>query len=192
MRVWNVAVAGLALAVLGGCASHAKRPLVDETAFFVDQAVDPTIQSIDRSLQTLVVLSRGDEAPRRPGAIADTVAGAAGPNRPALKPSDMPAKPGAPAPVKAAPPVAPGVAALETRVRLEWHGSAWALLEQLGSAAHYQVEGKNPAVAALTVNVKAEDTSVKDVLANIARQLDGKADVHVDANRRVLRLISLK
>lgn len=69
-----VLVISLLSAGCGG--THATRAVaVDDTQLYVDGTMSPTIASIDKSLQTLVILARGDEGPRKSGPIGDTVAG---------------------------------------------------------------------------------------------------------------------
>ena len=75
----------LAMTVLStGCSiGHATKPVaIDDTQAYVDGTISPVTASIDQSLQTLVILERGDEGPRKNGAIGDTIAGGSAPRAP--------------------------------------------------------------------------------------------------------------
>lgn len=174
------------LAFLSGCASHASRPLPTTNNQFVNQEMGSTIHSIQKSLQVLVDLERGDEGPRKTTALGPTIAGAATANR---APVSMPSV--------ASTQTALGQARisenrfqtnrdLDTRVRLNWTGKADELLGALSQKVGFSfvVTGTSNIVPVVYVN--QDNTTVKEVLKNLATQVDSVADIRVDtASRRV-------
>lgn len=172
----------LAAAALSACSSFHTKPVIeDDTAAYVDEKVEATVRSIDKSLQTLVVLERGDEAPRRPGALGDTVAGGTPAKPPiAVRPSDGGA-------TRARMDYNRG--ALATRVRLQWDGPAVELISQLGRSINYGVQTQGSNLGALSVSIRVEDATVEEVLRQVARQIEGKADIQVETVSRTLHVV---
>lgn len=186
--IGKCAVAAVLFNALCGCAAlHRTRPILPEgdAGAYVDSQMAPTIASIDKSLQTLVVLERGDEAPRKPGAIADTVAG----GNPPLSPTEVVPNDGGAAKARAQ----YNLRQLETRVSIQWSGNAQGLLEKIAAAIGFRAlpdEAAPPGTAKpLHVAIKADDISVRELLELVAHQIDGKADIHVDASARTLGLV---
>lgn len=181
----------LAIGLLSGCAStgsnhhrHSANATTPASGF-VNQEMGNTIASIERSLQVLVQLERGDEGPRRPNALGMTVAGAQAPNQ---SPVSMPGTAMTPTPM--------GQARIEqtrqdtredlaTRVRLTWTGSADELLRELSRRVGFSFTTSGSGVAPV-VHVNHKDATVEQVLRDVAAQIDARADIRVDtATRRV-------
>lgn len=186
----GIAAVAVCVMMLGvsGCATTAPSrsavPLSDAQGF-VDERMDNTLVSIDRSLKTLLVIDRGGEAPRRPSPISDTVAGgdvhgAASP-RPALS---VPSTPQGPRAVVAAQNSAKN--ALASRTRIDWSGDPRELLRSLSGGIGYKFVEVGASSALPKVNIHRQNASITDVLADVARAIDGKADIRViTADRRV-------
>lgn len=181
-----VALAGL----LGGCATNQHRApsASDNTDAYVSDHMSQTIDSVDKSLKVLVSLSRGDEGPRKPGYLGDTIAGASGPNKSA------PAMPS-----KAQPDTALGKKeeqerlnynrlALQTRVKAVWNGSASGLLSQISSRINYRFAEVGPGVLP-EVHLNKPDATVEDVLGEVANQIKPAGAVKVLVGPRQVCLV---
>lgn len=180
----------LAVGLLAGCASsgtsHSRSyPQVDPASAFVGQQMGETIQSIERSLQVLVELERGDEGPRKDNALGMTVAGASGPNKAPVQVSSeaMAASPLGQARIEQN--RARTLADLNRRIRLQWTGPADDLLRELSSRVGFSFTTSGVGSAPV-IRVDRDDATVEQVLRDIAAQVDKKADIRVDtATRRV-------
>jgi hypothetical protein len=183
-----VVVMGLALS---GCATSNTRPTpsaAQNTDAYVSDHMSQTIDSVDQSLKVLVSLSRGDEGPRKPGFIGDTIAGASGPNKTA------------PAMSYAAGPqtdlgqqqererLAANRAALQTHVKAVWNGQPGPLLSQISSHINYGFfeagSGTLP-----DVHLSQYDATVEDVLADVAGQIKPAGAIKVLVGPRQVCLI---
>ena len=175
----------------------------------VDQSMAESLSNIDRSLDVLVGLSRGGEPPRVPpaaygntdtNALAPTVAGAA-------RHVDRDQR------VSVAPVIAPPMsasekeraaqrerdlnAALDRRVDVSWNGTAYDLLSAISSQIGYQFaqgrrtvgDGKPDPRIAARVKVTATGATVRDVLQQVAGQVDSQADVFVSVPQRSISLL---
>lgn len=174
----------------------------------VDARMAETLQSIDKSLDVLVGLSRGGEPPRAapaaygnaaPNPIAPTVAGAAR----QVTSDDR---------VAVAPAIAPPVTAtekqlaelrerqlneaLDRRVELSWTGSANDLLASLSSQIGYQYAlgrtsvGQGAAPVAVKVKIPAQTATVREVLQQVADQVGPNASVFVSVPQRSISLLA--
>lgn len=192
MKVFPLCLASI-FVLLAGCATTRPAPPVGPSASeqYVDGAMEPVIRSIDASLKTIVVLSRGDEAPRKPGAIGDTVAGGQPPRDSLAMQVPVPAArvsvPTAPDGGAAAARLNAGRSALATRMRLEWSGPIRGFLDEVGKAIGYTTE--IPAsLGKLNVSLKFADISAQDLLVHAADQVTTKADLRIDTETRTIRL----
>lgn len=175
-------VGAIALA-LGGCATQGNTTFTPEqqAAARVDQEMLQTTSSIDNSLHTLIVLERGDAGPRKADPIGSTVAGAAGPDQAPVRVPRSPTGNGASSRAL----LVANANQLDQHVRIHWSDGATGLLQKLADASGYDFQvvgdGKDPRVV-----LKADDESIKEVLSQVADQVDAKADVRVStANRRI-------
>jgi len=142
-----------------------------------------TISSIEKSLQVLVDLERGDEGPRKNTALGMTVAGAAGPNASAVQ---MPNKAGADTRIGQAEVVAQKAQTqrdLSTRVRLTWTGSADELLRELSRRVGFSFSESGSGQAPV-VHINEKDATVEQILRSVSAQVDAAADVKVDTTKR--------
>jgi hypothetical protein len=180
----------MASLVLGGCATSQARPRStgQNTDAYVDSRMSQTVDSVDRSLKVLVSLNRGDEGPRKSGFLGDTVAGASGPNLAA------PAMPG-----RAQPQTALGQKedqarlnynrlALQTRVNAVWNGTASDLLRQLSQRIDYRFAEVGPGLLP-DVHVNKPDSTVQDVLGEVASQLRPAGAIKVLVGPREICLV---
>jgi hypothetical protein len=175
----------------------------------VDASMAQSLNSIERSLDVLVGLSRGGEPPRvapaaygnrAPNPLAVTVAGAA---RQVTKDAR----------VNVAPVVAPPAttierdasaareaelnSALSRRVDVSWNGSAYDLLASLASQINYSFAqgstsvdpGVNKLPLSTPVKVSVKGATVRDVLQQVAQQVDSHADVFVSVPQRSISLL---
>lgn len=182
-----LAIAMVAVA-LSGCAStsysRTKQPPVEDS--FVSQEMGGTIRSIERSLQVLVDLDRGDEGPRKTNALGMTVAGAAGPNRPPVRMATVAGPDTSLGQARQAEQRALARKDLGTRIRLVWTGRADELLRELSRKIGftYAVEGAKTSDPVVHLNRK--ETTVEQALQEIAGQIDTVADVKINtASRKV-------
>lgn len=167
-----------------GCASQAKQPApIHETQAFVDGKMYRTISSIDQSLDTLVLLTRGGEPTRKDPPIGETVAGAAGDKRPAHTPQPTPKE------VKIAKIKAEQAASVLNReVEIRWNGSAEELLKSLSEQLGFSFSaGKDPVTK--SVSLQGEKMTVQEVLISVSKQLEGHADILVSLPNESLALI---
>lgn len=193
LKISSLSVVLASIVLASGCAStgakpsHQRNTVVSSSApstEFVADEMNGTISSVERSLRLLVSLERGDEGPRNPNPIGTTVAGASGSNK---APIGMPSR--------ALPDSALGKQFtesqrvktqndLQTRVRLKWTGDSSAFLRELSNRVGF---GFNPIGSDFpVVSVDFKDASVEEVLREVARQIEGTADIKVDvAHRRV-------
>lgn len=185
--VWVLSL--LSIGLLSGCATTGNNKVyqgdVAPASAFVNQEMGNTISSIERSLQVLVQLERGDEAPRKRNALGMTVAGASGVDRPAVS---MPNRALAATPL--------GQARIEesrvntrqdlaTRVKLTWTGGADELLRELSRRVGFTFSTSGLGTAPV-VHINRPSATVEQVLRDVASQVDTKADIKVDtATRRV-------
>lgn len=186
------AAAALLVLALSGCAStntvRANAPATSTAQSFVDERMDQTVVSIDRSLQTLLLISRGGEAPRKPSAIADTVAGADvhGAHEPRAAVAVPTTAQGQRAVDQAR---EAGRKALVSRTRIDWSGDPRDLLRSLSGAVGYQFSEVGPSAALPKVEIHRSDASITDVLSDVARAIDGKADIMVQTDTRRIQLV---
>ena len=192
----NIPISSLSLALfsvlaLGGCAtfqssgSYHSKEQPSTPPGFVQQQMNDTISSVERSLRVLVELERGDEGPRNSNPIGTTVAGAVGANTSPV-PVSKQLNPDSPAgQAKIAEQRAATFKDLETRVKLNWTGEADDLLRQLSSRVGFSYSG---GVSTKVVHVDYKDATVREVLSEVARQLNGVADVKLDVAKRHLEL----
>lgn len=175
-RAWGLA---LIAAALSGCAAQAHRPTIDPAQSYVDQQMSGALGSIDRSLKTLLMLERGGEGARSTGPIGSTVAGAVGPARPVE--TVRPAAPTTDASARKA---------LDARAKIDWQGPATELLAGLAKNVGYtyRVQGSAPS-SALNVRIQTPGSTVFDVLGQVARQIDTRADVQVRTTDRTITLV---
>lgn len=143
-----------------------------QTQQYVDARMHETLASIDRSLTTLVAISRGGELARKSGPIAATVAGAAGPARPAARPDALPVDP----------------SVLERKVQIQWNGSADALLRSIAGQIGYSFSN-NGRPLDTRVRIESKDLPLREVLNLVASQIDGQADIRVSLPDRSLALV---
>lgn len=80
-------------------------------------------------------------------------------------------------------------AELKRGVTVEWNGPAESMIQALTTKTGYTYQsfGAQPAVP-LVVNVKATNRPAIEVFRDIGLQLGGRANLKVDANRRVVEL----
>lgn len=170
IRVAMVLASGLALSACTTTKPVTKNPAQS----FVDTEMSGTLTSIDQSLRTLLILERGGESLRKEGPIGTTVAGAKGPDRPAIQ---------VPVPKPATDP-----SILEKRARIQWTGSAVQLLSQLAGGIGYDFKeiGSGPLPV---VKLPNQELSLRDLLSRTATQIDGKADIRVDTVNKKIQLI---
>ena len=169
----------LAVAVVSTAPSaHARKKVDDaelqqrQTQEYVDAKMHETLSSIDRSLTTLVTISRGGEAARKSGPIASTVAGAAGPDRASTRPDSLPVDP----------------TVLERKVQIQWNGSADTLLRNIAGQIGYSFSnGGRPLDK--RIRIESKDLPLREVLNLVASQVDGQADIHVSLPNRSLSLV---
>lgn len=151
--------------------NNAPAPAQAQTQEFVDARMHETLASIDRSLTTLVQVTRGGEPARKPGIIGPTAAGAAGPHRPVARPVGPPT-----------PPMDSSV--LSRRVQIQWNGSAQELLQSMSSQLGFSFS--SPSHISQKVRLEGQNMTVEQTLNLIAKQLEGKADIVVSlANRKI-------
>ncbi len=182
------ALASLAVALLTltGCASNPSYSRVSSPApqnGFVSQEMGNTISSIEKSLQVLVELDRGDEGPRKSNALGMTIAGASGPN---AAPVQMPTKAGSDTNIGKAEISAQKAQTqrdLSTRIRLTWTGPADDLLGELSRRVGFSFSSSGSGQAPV-VHINEKDTTVEQVLRSISTQVDAVADVKVDTTQR--------
>jgi len=143
-----------------------------QTQEYVDAKMHETLSSIDRSLTTLVTISRGGEGARKSGPIAATVAGAAGPNRPASRPDSLPVDP----------------TVLERKVDIQWNGSADTLLRNIAGQIGYSFSNQGRPLDK-RIRIESKDLPLREILNMVAAQVDGQADIHVSLPNRSLALV---
>ena len=183
MRIKFFAAATLAVFSMAGCAttsgasSHHKssQPVGTGAQSFVDDQMSQTLSSIDHSLKTLLILDRGGEAPRKPGPIGTTVAGAATNDRPALQP-----------PVSRV--VSSELSVLDKHARIQWYGPASQLLATLAKNIGYRYEEVGSGSIA-SVRIPDQETTVRELLSKTASQIEGQADIRVDTINKRVQLI---
>lgn len=182
----------LMVLAVSGCASTSAQVRSSSAAqsssnaqSFVDERMDQTVVSIDKSLKTLLLIDRGGEAPRRPSPIADTVAG--GDVHGAAKPRPVIAVPSTAQGDRAvAQAQEAGRKALASRTRIDWSGDPKELLRNLSSAVGYQFREVGAPQSLPRVDIHRANASITDVLGDVARAIDGQADIRViTADRRV-------
>lgn len=144
-----------------------------QTQEFVDARMHETLASIDRSLTTLVTITRGGDAARKPGIIGPTVAGANGVPRAAMKPD--------PAPM---PPIDRSI--LSKKVQIQWNGSADELLRSLSNQLGFAY--KKTTTTSPRVRLEGEHMTVEQTLNEIAKQIHGQADIVVSLSNRTITL----
>lgn len=147
-----------------------------QTQEYVDARMHETLSSIDRSLNKLLVISRGGEPQRKEGIIGPTVAGAAGPARPVATPS--------PAPVS---PMDPSV--LKRRVQIQWNGSAEDLLRSMSNQLGFAFSTQNLKGPQPKVRLEGQDMTVEQTLNLVAEQLQGRSDIVVSLPNRKIELV---
>lgn len=190
-----------ALIMVSGCSTVAKRPqapLLTDTSVsaqdFVDDQMGQTLVSIDKSLKTLLMVSRGGEPARIPSPISDTVAGADVHGAPAYRAPLRPvvSRPSSPCAVASAPGCvsAPATASeLASRSRVDWSGDPRDLLREVSRGIGYAYSESGTRQALPRVTLKRNDASVTDVLSDLARAVQGKADIRVSTNARTIELV---
>ena len=166
-------------------------PSAAQTQEFVDARMHETLSSIDRHLASLSAVSRAGEAPRKSGIIGPTVAGASGPYRPAQAPLGSGTRPynsgygsdsgygnnqGS-----------VDTSVLYRRVQIQWNGSAVDLLQSMASQLNYSLV-QNASVRA-KVRLEGRAMTVEQTLEEIARQINGQADIIVSPSRRTITLM---
>ena len=175
---------GLMLVLASGCASQARQPTsIHETTAFVDGKMYESIHSIDKSLDTLVLLTRGGEPARKDKPIGDTVAGAAGDERPVHEPAVT-----AQEKKKILMAEKYESSILDREVEVQWNGSAEELLESMAHQLGFSFSaGKSPVNK--TVSLSGEEMTVKEVLVSVSKQLEGHADILISLPNKSLALI---
>jgi len=146
-----------------------------QTQEFVDARMHETLSSIDSHLTTLVSLSRSGEAPRKPGIIGPTVAGAAGPARSIATPA---------APYSTSPVLVDDI--LARRVTIQWNGSASDLLKSMSSQLGLSYHQTAPVYG--KVRLEGHSMTVEQTLNLIAKQIHGQADIVLSLPNRSLTL----
>lgn len=146
-----------------------------QTQAYVDAKMHETLSSIDRSLSTLVSVTRGGEPARIAGPIADTVAGAAGEQRPAMRPDALPSK-------------VVNQAVLDSKVTIQWDGSAHLLLADISKQIDFRFDGGSHPVSK-RIKIESNGLPLREVLSLIASQIEGQADIHVSMQDRSIRLV---
>ena len=150
---------------------------------FIQREMGGAIASVERSLQVLVELERGDEGPRKTNALGSTVAGAAGPPRAPVPMSDLAGPDTALGQARAAERKAQGRQALGARVRLTWTGPAEGLLRDLAGRIGFEFAVRGHGSAPV-VRIKRQETTVEDLLRTVAAQIEPSADIRVDTVQR--------
>lgn len=148
---------------------------------FVSADMDRVLVSIDRQLQTLLIVERGGESPRTPMAIGDTVAGA-----------DRYGTPDARGPIRAPLPPPKPADPLSSLVNIDWSGPAPGLLREVATGIGYSYREQGCLrCGSLSVRIKRSGYSmtVLDLLNEVARQIDARADIRVNHQDRTVTLI---
>lgn len=191
ISISTLSIALLSLAALSGCSTlhadgkYTSREQPTTPPGFVQQEMNETISSIERSLRVLVELERGDEGPRNPNPIGTTVAGAVT-DKKATVPMARQAHPDTPAgQQRIAEQRAASFRDLETRIKLKWTGDADELLRELSKRIGFSYSG---GVTTQVVTVDFKDATVREVLSEVARQVNTVADVKLDVAKRHLEL----
>lgn len=187
----SVAMAmALAMTALSGCAGHTTRPppSMSGASQMVDNQMDQTISSVDRSLKLLVQLDRGDEGARKDGFIGDTVAGARAPNKsaPAMPSHAQPQTRLGQEQERAR--ISYNRLALKARMNAQWDGSASDLLRQVASTVHYRYQEVGAATLP-DIHIKQGDSSVETVLQVTADQIKPAGSIRVLTGPRVICLV---
>ena len=168
--------------------SRSQLPSTAQTQEFVDARMHETLSSIDRQLSSLSAVSRAGEAPRKPGIIGPTVAGSSGPYQPAMSPLGSGTQPYNSGNISGGYPSAPvDTSVLNRRVQIQWNGSAVDLLQSMASQLNYSLI-QNAQVRA-KVRLEGRAMTVEQTLEEIARQINGQADIIVSPSRRTITLM---
>ena len=146
-----------------------------QTQDYVDARMHETLSSIDRSLTTLVSITRGGEAARKSGPIGATVAGAAGAQRAADAPPALPVSPA-------------DESVLDRKVDIQWNGSADVLLSNVSSQIGFSFTNQGRPLNH-QVRVEGKNLTVRELLSLVANQVNGQADIHVSLPDRRLSLV---
>ena len=186
MKVTVLIALGVLVLSAVSCPAEAKRrdnsstqqEQQQQTQQFVDARMHETMSSIDRSLSTLVTLTRGGEPARKPAPIGWTVAGAASQPRPISIPDSLPRPAIVPMDAKI----------LDQRVDIQWKGSAESLLSSFSHQLGFSFS-KNSKFLAQTVRIDAKRVTVREALGIISKQLNGKADIRVSLSERQIQLL---
>ncbi len=184
--------ASLVVLVASGCASttqvRSSSASSPSAQSFVDDRMDQTVVSIDKSLKTLLVIDRGGEAPRKPSAIADTVAGSdAHGARPAKPAIDVPSTAqGARAEAQS---LDAARKALASRTKIDWSGDPKDLLRSLSTGIGYHFSEVGSSRPLSPIKIRHENAAITDVLADIAKSVEGKADIRVITASRQIELV---
>lgn len=195
-RVWGLGIVVLSLV---GCASAPRRegPSEEElearaAAQYVDHKMAETLTSIDRSLQTLIILERGAEAPRAKGPIGETVAGAAGSRPPTPKPA--PENIGRPATPPATGSGASGhpidASALDVRLEISWTGSWEGLLQETAKALGFRYVEKNKGTLG-NGTWSTPGATARTVLEAVASKVKNRAEIRVILREKTIEVVYL-
>jgi hypothetical protein len=197
---------GVVLLSLVGCASAPRYhgPSEEELAEisanrYVDERMAETVASIDRSLQTLVILERGAEAPRLPTPLGDTVAGEAGPKPRIPAPGD-PARtnpahtkdvlaqsgsdPSAPSQSNPA----PLATELDVRLEISWNGPWEGLVQEVARALRFRYVEKNKGTLG-SGTWSTTGASARQVLESVANRVKGKAEIRVILRDKTIEVV---
>lgn len=143
-----------------------------QTQQYVDAKMHETLSSIDKSLSTLVSLSRGGEPSRKSGPIGATVAGAYGVNKSPVKPDVLPVD----------------TKVLDKKVQIQWNGSADELLKTLAQQIGYRYDNNGKPLNK-RILVESDSLPLKNVLDIIASQINGEANIKISLTSQTLSLI---
>lgn len=147
-----------------------------QTQEYVDARMHETLASIDKSLDKLLIISRGGEPARKPGIIGPTVAGQFGPARTPITPGIPPT-----------PPMDPSV--LQRRVQIQWNGSPEELLRTLSNQLGFSFSTKGIHNRQPNIRLEGQDLTVEQTLNLVASQLRGQSDIVVSLPNRKIELV---
>lgn len=175
----------------------------------VDESMAQSLSNIEQSLNVLVGLNRGGEPPRVPpaaygntdtNALAPTVAGAArhvdSDQRVSVAAVIAPPQT-ASEKERAAQRELDLNTALDRRVDVSWNGSAYDLLSSLSRQIGYQFaqgrrtvgDGTPDQRIGARVKITANNATVRDILQQVATQVEPQADVFVSVPQRSISLL---
>ena len=185
------AVAVAVLIGLSGCATvkkvlpsrkSAPPPIVQGSLprDYVQSEMGRTLQSIDKSLQTLIRVERGGEAPRPATPIGSTVAGAD-------RFGALQARPPVAVPVKSE--TARPAGGLDAVVAVEWDGSGEDFFYEFAKKLNYSVVYVGKSVALPRVRIEPMSAPATVILQRAADQVDSKVDVRINTDLARIELV---